>query len=149
MTYFPKFYETDIKCHLCNRADCASRGKIQRNCPEFGYESGRCPKLPDKRGFVHKSERSNQRQAYPLVHAEEAGDTVKLNLSIPGDIHLKRIYQTKSGYWYYNTKDDDGNKIKRVVFIGIHNTRKSIAQYMERVHADYCIFDCSISDSLV
>lgn len=147
--YFPAFYETNIACCECEKKDCHSRGKFQRDKRDFTVTSGRCPRLPDMRGFVDNNERINQRNAYPLVYAEGSGDHVSLHLSTPGDKRLRKVYQTRSGYWYYKTKDECGNKIRRVIHIGIYRTFEAILAYMERVHSDYCIFPCETSDLTV
>jgi hypothetical protein len=160
-TYFPAFHETWIDCNRCELVDwsegltygkskCGSYGAHQRNRRDFTYTSRRCPKLPDMRGFVHESQRENQRNAYPIIHAESNGEEVFLNLSIPGQKKLRRVYETRSGYFYFKTKDEEhGYVIKRVIWIGCNMSRQNIKEYMERFHADYCLFNCVISDVTV
>ena len=159
MTYFPAFNgEADCgKCELVDWSDgltygksnCHSYGKSQRNKRDFEYTSGRCPKIPDRRGFVHESQRENQREAYPLVHAESNGEDIFLRLSLPGKKRMLRVYETRSGFFYFNTRDESGGKIKRILFIGCNNSRSDIMGFLEWCKTDYCIFDCEISDSTV
>ena len=147
--YFSQYRETNIACWECEKSDCHSRGKFQRNKRDFTVTSGRCPRLPNMLGFVDNNERENQRNSYPLVYAESNGEYVALNISVPGEKRLRKKYQTGSGYWYYKTKDGLGNKIRRVIHIGAYNEFEDILAYMERVHSDYCIFPCEISDLTV
>lgn len=146
--YFPDFHG-EAECHKCELADCQSREKHQRNKRDFECTSGRCPKLPDVCGFVHPSQRENQRKAYPLIHAESNGEEVFLTVSRPGSKRLLRVYETKSGYTYFKTKDEDGCAIKRVVFVEGNRTHKDVLDFMEWRKADYCIFACEISECTV
>lgn len=146
--YFPAF-NGEADCCQCELEDCHSRGKHQRNKRDFEYSSGRCPKLPGLRGFAHPSQRENQREAYPLIHAEGNGEEVFLSISIPGMKKPLRVYETKSGYFYFKAKDEQGDPIKRVVWVGCNKTRSDIVDFMEWRKCDYCIFDCEISDSTV
>lgn len=47
--YFPEVFERP-DCTICERADCHSRYKFQRNRRDFSYLSGRCPRYPDLQG---------------------------------------------------------------------------------------------------
>lgn len=148
--YFPSFYEEEINCYECELTDCWCRGKSQRNRRDFSHDtSGRCPKVPDKRGFVAPEQRTNQRNAYPLVYAEIGWDSVLLSLSIPGEKVLKKVYQTKSGHWYYKTKDNDGDKIKQCINIMGYDTLDEIREYANSVNTDYIILPCEIADYTV
>jgi hypothetical protein len=154
--YFPPRYG-NVDCDKCELAgySCHSWGKYQRNKRDFTVTSGRCPRLPDMRGFVDDKERDLYGQTFPLVHAERSegfsadDDVVFLTLGVPGKKTGKRIYCTKSGYFYVKTKDDDGYAIKRVIFIETYRSVKDIAEYMRRFHSDYCIFSCEISELTV
>ena len=148
--YFPVF-SGEAECHKCELADCPCRGKYQRNRRDFTYTSGRCPKLPGVRGFADESQLGNQRKAYPLIHAVMDGcDGVALSISLPEGKKTLRVYETKNGYFYFKTRDEQGDAIKRVVFIGGNNkSRQEIIEYLKRRSADYCIFDCEISDLVV
>ncbi len=147
--YFPAFHETNIACGKCDKEKCDCRGKFQRNRRDFEVTSGRCPKVPDRRGFVAPEERANQRDAYSFAYIEISDESVYLHINIPGDKKQKRLYRTKSGYWYYRTKDEDGNKIRRAVFFGANDTIESFRQFGERLGTDYYLFPCDISDSTV
>jgi hypothetical protein len=145
--YFPSFYEADIDCGRCEKADCKCRGLSQRSNRDFEVTSGRCPKVPDRRGFVAKEEQENQRSAYPFVHVEIGDiDSVSLSISIPGDKRLKKVKRSRYGSWYYNTKDEGGNKIKRIIFMGACRTYKDLVEYGERVRADYFLLPCEITE---
>lgn len=72
--YFPPFYG-EADCYQCEiREQCDCFGKSQRNRRDLEVTSGRCPKIPDNRGFVHESQRENQRKAYPIIYAEYSGE---------------------------------------------------------------------------
>lgn len=145
--YFPEF-NGEAECHKCELETCHSRGKFQRNKRDFKYTSGRCPKLPDMKGFVHTSQRANQLKAYPLIHAESNDENVFLSLSIPGNKKLLKVYSAKGGNFYFRAKDEDGNPIKRIIFIGYHKSHKDIMEFMQWRNADYCIFPCEITEFL-
>jgi hypothetical protein len=145
--YFPPFHG-EAECHKCELEDCSSRGRYQRNKRDFTYEDGRCPKLPDQRGFAHSSQRDNQRAAYPLIYAECGYDKVFLHISIPGSKKTLTVYETKSGYLYFNTKNEYG-KIRRLIFIDGNRNHESIYEFMDTRNFDYCIFSCEITDFTV
>lgn len=146
--YFPDFEGGDIECSKCEKANCMSRGKHQRNRKDFEVTSGRCPRLPDWRGFVDMTERENQRNAYPIVHAEMGGEAITLSISRPGVKRMKKVYRTKSGYWYFRDKAEwsDGTKsfYRQAIAIGWYKSEDRIMEYMEDVRADYCLLPCEI-----
>ena len=146
--YFPLFHG-EAECHKCEMEDCVCRGKHQRNKREFEVTSGRCPKIPDLRGFVHTSQRENQRNAYPLIHAESNGEEVFLSISIPGKKKMLRVYETKSGYTFFKTKDESGNAIKRLISVDGNMTHREILDFMEWRKAYYCHFVCEITEYCV
>ena len=68
--YFPPLYG-NVECEKCEiKTTCWCCGKYQRNRRDFTHTSGRCPRLPDRRGFVEKSERELYAATFLLVHAE-------------------------------------------------------------------------------
>lgn len=146
--YFPPLYG-NVECQKCDKNHCDSRGKYQRNRRDFEVTSGRCPRLPDKRGFVDKAERELFAQSFPLIHAELGCDSIHLTLRIPGEKRSKTVYITESGYWFFKTKDDSGNPIKRVVIIETYQSKESIISHMENLSADYCLFPCTITEYTV
>jgi hypothetical protein len=150
--YFPDFYSDNPDCCQCEKTDCHSRGKHQRGRKDFTYTSGRCPRLPDKRGFLDKSELINQSSIYPVVHAEMGCEDVFLSISIPGDKRIRKVYRTKSGFWYYNAKEElyDGEvgTVKKIIQISCYNY-DDIVNYTELVGAEYCRFGATITDSYV
>lgn len=148
--YFPPLYG-GVECQKCEiSANCDCYGKYQRNRRDFTYTSGRCPRLADSRGFVADKERELYAATFPLIHAERGeGDTLDLTLTIPGEKRSRKVYHTKSGYWYYKTKDADGFAIKKVLNIEGNNNEDDILSHMERAYAEYYLFRCEITDYFV
>lgn len=145
--YFPRIYGS-VECHKCDKITCPCREKGQRDKREFTVTSGRCPRLPDMRGAVHDSERELYANTFPLIHAELGyEDVLHVSLTIPHEKRNRKVYRTKSGYWYFNTKEDSGF-IKRLIRIGTYN-RQDIIEYMHSIHADYCLFNCELTDQCV
>lgn len=149
MPYFPPLYGT-VNCGECEiQANCMCFGKHQRDRRDFTYTSGRCPRLPDRRGFVAESERKLYAATFPLVHAERSADALYLTLTIPGKRDHK-VYHTRNGYWYYREKDPScGHMLRKVIGIERYDSEQDILDYMESVHADYCIFRCDFWDYTV
>lgn len=144
--YFPSLYPKP-ECFKCEKLDCMSRNKYQRDRLDFSYTSGRCPRLPDRRGFVEKSEQELYAATYPLVHAELGeGDTLYLTLTIPGVKRKRKVYSNKSGYWYFRETNPDGYKIKRILTIHSGHTKQDILDRMERTQTDYCLFRSTVED---
>lgn len=147
--YFPPLYG-DVECHNCEKENCPCRGKYQRNIREMEVTSGRCPRLPDMSGFVDKSERELFANTFALVHAELGCEAaLNLMLSIPCEKRNRKIYQTKSGYWYYKWKDTEGSSIKQMLRISGYHSKEEIVRYMEGIHADYCLIPCQITEYIV
>lgn len=144
--YFPPLYG-EVECNKCEKEDCYCRGKYQRSKREFTVTSGRCPRLPDKCGFVDSKERELYAQTFPLVHAELGGeDALHLSLSMPNEKRIRKIYRYQStGSWYFRCKDKDGNPIRRVLLIGSFSNEQSIIDFMVTHKKDYCIFTCEIT----
>lgn len=143
--YFPPLYG-DVECGKCDKENCDCRGKYQRNRRDFEVTSGRCPRLPDMHGFLDKNERKLFASVFSLIHAELGCDTLHLTLSTPTEKRDHKIYQTKSGYWYYKTKDNDGDQIRKIVIIGAYHNKEEIVNYMELLGADYCLLPCEITE---
>lgn len=139
--YFPIPHEMP-DCTKCEKLDCWSRGKYQRNRRDFTYTSGRCPRLPDRRGFVEKEERKAYAEAFPLAHAErDANDSVCLTISQPGQ-RSKRLYMTY-GHWWFRDKLDE-MPVRRVVTLsGVYGKQDLINQMG---NSDYCIFRCEVEN---
>lgn len=105
--YFPPL-SGKVDCSQCEAEDCRSRDKHQRNRRDFTHTSGRCPRLPDLRGFVERDEREVYAAAFMLIHAELGAGGLQLTLTIPGQKRYRKVYLTKSGYWYFNTRSAEG-----------------------------------------
>lgn len=148
--YFPPLFG-EVDCYQCEmRADCRCFDKYQRNRRDFTHTSGRCPRLPDKRGFVAEKEMKLYAATFPLIHAERgAGGSLDLTLTLAGEKRNRKVYRTKCGYWYYRTKSPDGFPAKQMLVIYEGDDKERILNHMERVHADYCIFRCEIRDCYV
>jgi hypothetical protein len=146
MPYFPAFEsiysKTDVECHKCERENCPSRGKYQRIRRDFTYTSGRCPRLPDMRGFVELSEVQNRRAAYPFILANlDADGTVRLSINIPGDGRAARVvYLSRYGYWYYNKAG-----VKSCIRVDFKD-RFDIRDYMKQRGANYINLPCALTD---
>lgn len=146
--YFPPL-SGKVDCSQCEAADCWCRDKYQRDRRDFTYTSGRCPRLPDQRGFVEKSERTAYAAAFMLIHAELGLGGLYLTLTIPGQKRGKKVYRTKSGYWYIKLKAEDGSRIRQALNISGHYSEEDITQYMAALHTDYCIFRCELTEYTV
>lgn len=147
--YFPSVYQKP-ECFKCEKTDCINRNKYQRDRRDFMCTSGRCPRLPDRRGFVGKSEQELYAATYPLVHAELGDeDTLSLTLTMPGTKRKRKVYSTKSGYWYFRMTDPYGYKIKRIITIYGGHSKQEILDRMERNDSDYCLFRCTIEDNFI
>ena len=105
--YFPPI-KGPVDCAQCEAADCWCRDKFQRSRRDFTHTSGRCPRLPDLRGFVERDEREAYAAAFMLIHAELGAGGLQLTLTIPGKKRYRKVYLTKSGYWYFNTRSEEG-----------------------------------------
>ena len=97
--YFPALYR-EVDCSKCEiAAKCRNYGKSQRNRRDFSVLSGRCPRLPDKRGFVEKGERERYASVFPLVHAErgdEEEEDLELTLRLPGEKRNRRCIRRRA-----------------------------------------------------
>ena len=94
--YFPPLYG-GVECGECDMAAvCHSCGKYQRDRRDFTYTSGRCPRLPDRRGFVDKSQKKLYAETFPLVHAERGDESLTLSLSIRGKSGSKKCIRRKT-----------------------------------------------------
>ena len=143
--YFPPI-KGPVDCAQCEAADCWCRDKFQRNRRDFTHTSGRCPRLPDLRGFVERDEREAYAAAFMLIHAELGAGGLQLTLTIPGQKRYRKVYLTKSGYWYFNTRSEEGYPIRQALNIGSFCSKEEIVHYMEKLHSDYCIFRCALAD---
>jgi hypothetical protein len=148
--YFPPLYG-DVACGQCEIKDeCPSCGKYQRNRREFTFTSGRCPRLPDKRGFVEKDQRELYAATFPIIHAERGEeDAIYLTLMLPGQKRGRKVYCTKSGYWYFRDKDEDLGPVKRIVTIEGCWKPEDIIFTMDVAESDYCIFRCRLEEHFV
>lgn len=86
------------------------------------------------------------RAAFLLVHAEIGLGGLQLTLTIPGQKRYRKVYLTKSGYWYFNTRSAEGYPIRQALNIGCFSSKEEIVQYMEKLHSDYCIFRRELVD---
>jgi hypothetical protein len=109
---------------------------------ENNIDCGQC----DKGGCMCRG--LHQRNAYPFVHVEIGEESADLNVSIPGDKKTKKVYHSGFGSWYYRTKDEDGNKIKRIIRIGVNHDYEDFISYGRYIHADYFLLPCEITDYL-
>ena len=94
--YFPPLNGA-VDCSQCEVTDCWCREKYQRNRRDFTHTSGRCPRLPDLRGFVEQEERDAYAAAFPLIHAELGAEDLHLTLTMPGQKQAKRYTRQRVG----------------------------------------------------
>lgn len=142
--YFPPIYG-EVDCSRCEAADCWCRGKYQRDRRDFTHTSGRCPRLPDLCGFVEQAERNAYAAAFMLVHAELGLNGLYLTLTIPEQKRSRKVYRTKSGYWYFKTKHEEyGCPIKEGLNIPGFYNEDDIIHHMETLHTEYCILRCEL-----
>lgn len=147
--YFPPLYGK-VDCSQCEIASkCRCCGKYQRDRRDFTCTSGRCPRLPDHRGFVDDEQQKLYADTFPLVHAELGCEKLHLTLTVPGWKRLRKIYLTPSGYWYFREKDASGAYVRRVVSIDGCSSREEIICKMELYSTDYCQFRAAIEDYCV
>lgn len=64
MPYFPNISDNP-DCGLCERKDCHSRYKFQRDHRTFSYLSGRCPRLPDMCGRMEPEDAALWESLHP------------------------------------------------------------------------------------
>ena len=146
--YFPVTYKMP-DCRLCERREgCPSCGKYQRNRRDFTFTSGRCPRLPDQRGFVDQDEQELYAHTFPFIHAERGGTSVSLSLSLPDEKRLKKVYRTYGHWWFRDGKDEDGYTIRRCLTIErSFQSEQEIFEYMEDRDWDYILIRCDILEN--
>lgn len=123
--YFPPLHGA-VDCEKCEVRDCWCRGKFQRNRRNMPHTSGRCPRLPDLCGFVEKEERELYKATFMLVHAEYGVGGLHLTLTIPGHKRNRKVYQTKSGYWYCNLTSEKGCPERQVLNLESYQSKEDI-----------------------
>ncbi len=147
--YFPPLYG-NVDCRQCEESTtCICAGKHQRNRRDFTYTSGRCPRLPDRRGFVEKEYQNLYAAVFPLIYAERGEDVMHLSLSLPGKKRLYKVYRTKSGFWYFRHKNEYGWQARQMITIPGYDSEKDIFRTLDVTHSDYCILRCEIEDDFV
>ena len=92
--YFPPLAGA-VACRECDRADCMSRDRFQRNRRDFTVTSGRCPRLPDLRGYVDREDRALYEATFPLVHAKR--EDGRLTLTLASSTPRPRSWSTWTG----------------------------------------------------
>lgn len=146
--YFPPLAGA-VACRECDRADCMSRDRFQRNRRDFTVTSGRCPRLPDLRGYVDREDRALYEATFPLVHAKREDGHLSLTLTAPGMKRARKVYFVR-GYWYIRDKDPDGAPARRAVTIdGFIDAPAQVMVYMDGERTDRCIFRCTVEDFFV
>lgn len=141
--YFLPLYG-GVDCGKCEVQNCWCRGKYQRNRRDMTHTSGRCPRLPDLKGFVEKEERELYKSTFMLVHAECGAGGLHLTLTIPGHKRTRKVYQTKSGYWYCNLTNEEGHSERQVLNLEGYQSKDDILQHMKSLRTDYIILRCSM-----
>ena len=140
----------EVNCRECDRQGCMARDRFQRNRKDFTVTSGRCPRLPDYRGFVDREDRALYEATFPLVHAERDEDgKLSLALTAPGMKRPRRVYFVK-GYWYILDKDPNGMSARRVITIdGYISAPLQVMLHLDREHTRRCVFRCTVEDFFI
>lgn len=147
--YFPPLHGK-IECGRCDIAyACPSCGKYQRDRRDFTFTSGRCPRLPDTRGFVDKSQQDLYEKVLPLVHAQSCVGGLTLFLTLPGERHRRRVYQAKNGSWYFREKGEGRTYSKHRIRFQCLENREAVLREMALLHTDYCLFQAVVEDCCV
>lgn len=144
----------EVKCRECDRQGCMARDRFQRNRQDFTVTSGRCPRLPNYRGFVDSEDRELYEATFPLVHAERE-DTGKLTLTLtaPGMKRPKRVYPVK-GYWYIREpmagNEEYHHQPRRVITLEGHiETPQQIMNIMDAERTNRLVFRCTVEDYFI
>lgn len=89
-------------------------------------------------------------KTFPLVHAERgAEDTLSLTLMIPGEKRSKKVFRSKSGRWYFWERSEGSAYNRRCIHFNCFDTDSDVLAYMDRCHADYCLFQAVMMDDWI
>ena len=145
--YFPPL-RGSVDCGKCELyGECLSCGRYQRDRRDFSISSGRCPRLPDQRGFMDPKQQTLYESHFPVVYASRTADSLALTLRQPSD-RERKIYCSKTGYWYFRCKFE-GQSVRRVVTIHDARDNRSILADMEMLGMRKCIYRCTVEDYFV
>lgn len=67
-----------------------------------------------------------------------------MTLTIPGHKRTRKVYQTKSGYWYCNLTNEEGHSERQVLNLEGYQSKDDILQHMKSLRTDYIILRCSM-----
>ena len=93
---------------------------------------------------LEKEERELYKATFMLVHAEYGVGGLHLTLTIPGHKRNRKVYQTKSGYWYCNLTSEKGCPERQVLNLEGYQSKEDILRHMKSLRTDYCILRCSM-----
>lgn len=150
--YFPPVGRAvTVNCTECEKQGCPSRGKFQRNRRDLSYTSGRCPRLPDMRGFVEPDEQELYTAAFPLLRAslrtdERHGKRLCLIMSFPGTKRTRKVCRSKACGSFYYTEKVGSDHVKRVVTVHGANDLTDIADDMAVQHTNEMLYRCTVED---
>lgn len=142
--YFPPLHGT-VDCGRCEAQNCWCRDLYQRNRRDMSHSSGRCPRLPDLCGFVEKAERKYYKDTFMLVHAELGVGGLSLTVTMPGQKRMRKVYQTKSGYWYCNMTNQDSRSERQALYLEGYQSKEDIILQMKSLRTDYYILRCQMA----
>lgn len=133
--YFPDIGSIP-DCRKCDNEDCPNREKFQRWRRDFSVTSGRCPRLPDDRGFMDSGEEQEYARTFDLVHVELHDGKLAAHLSRTDG--TKRTVYRSHGYWWFRDRID-GQPCRRVVQFAACSTGelKELLSHKHTVKMDF------------
>ena len=105
---------------------------------------GTVPPPARSAGFVEPETRSAYAETFILIHTELSGGSLELNVTIPEFKQYRKVYQTKSGYWYCNLTSEKGCPERQALNLEGYQSKEDILRHMKSLRTDYCILRCSM-----
>lgn len=139
--YFPDI-GSQPDCRYCDKGSCPNREKFQRGRRDFSVTSGRCPRLPDDRGFVDPDESCDYANTFDLVNAERSGEKIIVRLSRP--FGLNRTVYRLHGYWWFRDRID-GQPVRRVVHFAARDV-DDLREQMDYMRTNKMVFRARVED---
>ncbi len=119
------------------------RGLYQRNRRDIPYASDGVPGFPTSAGSWKNQNVQITWQPLCLstqswvLGTDPAGHASRAK-------RYRKVYQAKSGYWYYNITGQDGRAERQVLYLEGYPSKEKILEHMKRLRTDYCILRCEM-----